>query len=167
MLPNNIPAIAYCPYCGVRTAPRLLFGEQRPQCPTCGWIYFEDPKVAAGVLVERDGCVLLVQRNNEPALGMWSFPAGFINAHEDPQDAARRECLEETGLEVRITGLANLISGREHPRGADIVLVYTAEITGGQLAAGDDADQAVFFARDSLPPLAFRATRVALGLEAG
>ncbi len=159
------PPISYCPYCGVAVERRLLFGELRPQCPTCGWIYFEDPKVAAGVLIEQDGHVLLIQRNNEPQRGLWSFPAGFINAHEDPQDAARRECLEETGLEVQITGLAALISGREHPRGADIVLVYHASITGGRLNAGDDADQAVFFSRDKLPPLAFRATRVALGLE--
>lgn len=160
-------AITFCPYCGVPVEARLLFGEMRPQCPECGWIYFEDPKVAAGVLVEQGGRVLLVQRNNEPARGLWSFPAGFINAHEDPQDAARRECLEETGLEVRLTGLLHLISGREHPKGADIVLVYGAQVQGGALRAGDDADQAVFFAWDALPELAFRATRIALGLESG
>lgn len=157
--------IQYCPYCGVPVERRILFGSERALCPQCGWIHFEDPKVAAGVLVEQDGKVLLVQRNNEPARGLWSFPAGFINAHEDPAEAAVRECLEETGLLVHTTGLAVLVSGREHPRGADFVLVYSAEITGGQLAAGDDADQAIFFARDALPPLAFRATRVALGLE--
>jgi len=156
--------ISFCPYCGVPVEQRVLFGEVRPQCPDCGWIYFEDPKVAAGVLIEEDGRVLLIQRNNEPARGLWSFPAGFINAREDPADAARRECLEETGLQVRITGLAALVSGREHPRGADIVLVYHAQITGGALLAGDDADQAVFFGRDELPELAFRATRIALGL---
>jgi ADP-ribose pyrophosphatase YjhB (NUDIX family) len=159
--------ISFCPYCGVPVETHLLFGEVRPQCPDCGWIYFEDPKVAAGVLIEEDGRVLLIQRNNEPARGLWSFPAGFINAHEDPQDAARRECLEETGLEVRLTGLLHLISGREHPKGADIVLVYSAQVAGGALRAGDDADQAVFFERDQLPELAFRATRIALGLDSG
>ncbi len=121
--------------------------------------------MAAGVLVEKDDQVLLVRRVNDPQRGLWSFPAGFVNAYEDPARAAERECLEETGLVVRATRLADLISGREHPRGADIVLVYEAEITGGQLAAGDDADQAAYFARDRLPPLAFRATRKALGLE--
>lgn len=158
------PTISFCPFCGVPVERHVLFGEVRPQCPDCGWIYFEDPKVAAGVLIEQDGRVLLIQRNNEPARGLWSFPAGFINAREDPADAARRECLEETGLQVRITGLAALVSGREHPRGADMVLVYHAVITGGVLLAGDDADQAVFFGRDELPELAFRATRIALGL---
>jgi ADP-ribose pyrophosphatase YjhB (NUDIX family) len=117
------------------------------------------------VLVEADGRVLLVRRVNEPGRGMWSFPAGFIDANEDPARAAERECLEETGLVVQATALLDLVSGREHPRGADIVLVYTARVVGGSLNPGDDADLAQFFPREALPPLAFRATRVALGLE--
>ena len=161
----NEQPVKYCPYCGVLVERRSVFGEERPVCPQCGWIHFEDPKVAAGVLVEKDGKVLLVRRVNDPQRGLWSFPAGFMNAYEDPARAAERECLEETGLEVRTTRLADLISGREHPRGADIVLVYEAVITGGRLTAGDDADRVGFFARDALPPLAFHATRVALHLE--
>ncbi len=142
-----------------------MYGEERAACPQCGWIHFQDPKVAAGVLVEKDGQVLLVQRGNEPARGLWSFPAGFVNAYEHPARAAERECLEETGLTVSATHLLELIAGREHPRGADMVLVYAAEITGGSLAAGDDAAQVGFFPRTVLPPLAFRATRLVLGLE--
>ena len=64
-----------------------------------------------------------------------------------------------------ITGLMQVIGGREHPNGADIVIVYRATITGGLLHPGDDADQAEYFSYASLPPLAFRATRKALGLE--
>lgn len=152
----------FCMRCGARLDQRLLFGKQRPVCPACGWIYFADPKVAAGVLVEGESGVLLVRRINEPGRGLWSFPAGFVDAYEDPARAAERECLEETGLEVVVTSLLDVFAGREHERGADIVIVYTARIVGGQLAAGDDADQAAFFLRSSLPPLAFRVTRQAL-----
>ncbi len=95
---------------------------------------------------------------------MWSIPAGFVNAHEDPARAAERECLEETGLRVQVSGMVGIIPGREHERGADIVIVYYAQVVGGQLAAGDDADLAGFFSRNELPPLAFRATRIALGI---
>lgn len=146
-------------------AAREVFGHTRAVCPACGFIHFPDPKVAAGVIVEVDGKVLLVQRNNEPLRGYWTFPAGFVDAYEDPLEAARRECLEETGLEVAVTELITVIGGREHPHGADIVIVYRAVITGGELHAGDDADQAVFFPRGQFPPLAFNATRKALGLE--
>lgn len=152
----------FCLRCGAGLEQRLLFGKLRPACPACGWIYFSDPKVAAGVLVEDENGVLLVRRVNEPGRGLWSFPAGFVDAHEDPARAAERECLEETGLHVEVTGLLDVIAGREHDRGADIVIVYRARIVGGSLTAGDDADQVAYFLRSELPPLAFRATRVAL-----
>jgi 8-oxo-dGTP diphosphatase len=82
-----------------------------------------------------------------------------VDAKEDPACAARRECLEETGLEVEITGLLEVLTGREHPDGADIVLTYSARIKGGELRAGDDAKQAAFFCCDNLPPLAFNSTQ--------
>jgi 8-oxo-dGTP diphosphatase len=155
----------FCLHCGNRLEILPQCGELRPSCPVCGWVYYEDPKVAAGVLVRQDHKILLVRRNNDPQRGLWSFPAGFVNALEDPAHTAARECLEETGLQVHITSLLEVITGREHPRGADIVFVYQAEVTGGELKPGDDADLADFFPLDQLPPLAFRATRVALGLE--
>lgn len=88
-----------------------------------------------------------------------------MNAHEIPTDAARRECLEETGLEIAIKELVNVFGGREHPNGADIFIVYRAEITGGALHAGDDVDMGAFFSRDHLPPLTFSSTRKILGFR--
>ena len=143
----------------------MQFGEERPTCTSCGWIHFTDPKVAAGVLVEQDGKALLTRRINEPFRGYWTLPAGFVNALEDPARAAERECQEETGLQVAVTGLIDVIAGREHSRGSDIFIIYRAVITGGSLQAGDDADRVAFFARNELPPLAFRATRKVLGQE--
>lgn len=158
---DALPAI-HCLRCGRRMESRQAYGGLRPVCPACGHVHFEDPKVAAAALVERDGLLLLVRRTNNPARGQWTLPAGFVDADEDPQAAAARECLEETGLEVRVTRLLDVIAGREHPRGASIVIVYLAEAVGGELRAGDDADEVAFFPADSLPALAFRATRQAV-----
>ena len=149
----------FCPLCARALETRQLFGKLRPVCPDCGWMYFSDPKVAAAVVVENDGQVLLTRRVNEPQRGLWSLPAGFVDAYEDPVRAAERECLEETGLQVAVTELMEVFSGREHPRGADIVIVYRACWTGGNLAHGDDADQAAFFPYNQLPALAFKVTR--------
>jgi ADP-ribose pyrophosphatase YjhB (NUDIX family) len=160
----NFYEIRFCIRCGSGLERAERFGQIRPVCPNCDWIYFADPKVAAGVLVERNGAILLVRRVNEPERGCWTLPAGFVDAGEDPAVAAARECLEETGLHVRICGLIELISGREHPNGADIVIVYQAEVVSGEMTAGDDADQVQFFPREALPPLAFQATRKVLGL---
>ncbi len=157
-------AIRFCPLCGTPTQMLPSFGEERPTCPACGWMYFADPKVAAAVLVEQDDKVLLTRRINDPHSGRWSLPAGFVNAFEDPARAAERECFEETGLCVQVTGFLQILTGREHPRGADIFLLYRAVVTGGSLCAGDDADQVGFFSRQQLPPLAFASTYKALGL---
>jgi ADP-ribose pyrophosphatase YjhB (NUDIX family) len=155
--------IKFCPRCGTKVNHLESFGAVRPVCPHCGWIYFQDPKVAAAVLVEMDGRVLLVRRVNEPFRGMWTLPAGFVNGGEDPAEAAARECLEETGLRVRVTRVLDIIPGREHERGADFVIVYQAEAASGELVPADDADAADWFSRDALPPLAFKATKQALG----
>jgi ADP-ribose pyrophosphatase YjhB (NUDIX family) len=155
--------VKFCSRCGTSVERVEVFGAVRPVCPDCRWIYFQDPKVAAAVLVERDDRVLLVRRTNEPFRGLWTLPAGFVNGGEDPAEAAARECLEETGLLVHVTCVLDVISGKEHERGADFVIVYHAEFISGELLAADDADAAEWFARDALPPLAFNATKQVLG----
>jgi ADP-ribose pyrophosphatase YjhB (NUDIX family) len=163
--PSGIPAeaeVKYCQRCGVPMTWQPRFGRPRPVCPSCDWTYFPDPKVAAAVLVERDGQVLLVRRANDPERGKWTLPAGFIDAGEDPVNAAERECLEETGLLVRVSGLLDVLYGQEHPRGAHIVIFYRAEILTGSPHPGDDVDRVDFFRRDRLPPLAFDTTRKVL-----
>ncbi len=99
-----------------------------------------------------------MQRNNEPQRGRWTLPAGFVDAGEDPVQAAERVCLEETGLYVRGTGLIDVLYGQEHPRGAHILIAYRGEIASGELKPGDDAELAAFFPLDQLPPLAFKTT---------
>lgn len=155
-------AFNFCPRCGSSVLHEERFGKVRPVCSQCGWIHFVDPKVAAAVLIVRDGSVLLVRRVNEPFRGLWTLPAGFVNGGEDPAEAAERECLEETGLRVRATRVFDIVSGREHPRGADFVIVYFAEVLGGEMKPDDDADAVEWFRKESLPALAFRATQKVL-----
>ena len=155
----------FCPRCATPVTNEHRFGAMREICPKCGWIHFVDPKVAAGVLVIAATRVLLVRRVNEPYRGLWTLPAGFVNGGEDPAEAAARECLEETGLSVKVTRVFDIVAGREHPRGADFVIVYQAEVIGGEMQANDDADAVEWFDKQHLPPLAFRATRKVLGVE--
>ncbi len=149
----------YCIRCGNALEQRASYGQVRPLCPSCGWIYFADPKVAVGVFVEKDGKILLVQRSFNPHQGKWSLPAGFVNAGEAPAEAARRECLEETSLNVRVSRILDIYAEEEHAGGADFIIIYRAEVLNGNLLAADDADDAAWFSRDDLPELAFEATR--------
>jgi len=154
--------VNFCPICGTKTKLQEKFSKLRAVCPQCGWVHFADPKVAAAVLIEQDNHVLLVRRVNEPYRGFWTLPAGFVDAGEDPARAAERECLEETDLTVRVTRVIDVIAGREHPRGADFIIVYAALYVSGAPQAGDDADQIGWFERSNLPPLAFHATQKVL-----
>ena len=151
--------INFCPRCGAPVIHAQRYGHTRPVCPACGWIYFADPKVAVAILVQKDSQVLLVRRANDPKRGLWTLPAGFVDAGEDPVLAAAREALEETSLRVQIGPLLDVMYGQEHPGGAHIILFYRGEIISGEIHARDDVDQAAFFNFDKLPPLAFGTTR--------
>ncbi len=63
------------------------------------------------------------------------------------------------GWRFESSGLVDLIYGQEHERGAHILIVYRAEISGGVLQPADDVDDARFFSQDDLPPLAFQTTQ--------
>jgi ADP-ribose pyrophosphatase YjhB (NUDIX family) len=139
-------------------------GKLRRTCPACGFIHFTDPKVGVGVLVQQEGQILLVRRTMKPEIGKWSIPAGYLDHGEDPAETAVRETLEETSLQVEITGLLDVYHNPPQEGGASIFILYYARMLGGQLQAGDDADDARFFPLDQLPELAFASTRAAIRL---
>lgn len=158
----NHTFIKFCPRCGTPVDYKEKFGAVRPVCPQCHFIHFQDPKVAAAVLIQEGSRVLLVRRVNEPHRGLWTLPAGFVNGGEDPAEAAARECLEETGLTVQVTRVHDVIAGKEHERGADFIIIYAAKVISGEMNAADDADAVEWFDQDHLPPLAFAATKKVL-----
>lgn len=149
----------FCVRCGHALEYREAYGRVRPICPECGRIHFIDPKVAVGVVVEREGKLLLVRRANDPEKGKWSIPAGFVDKGEDPAGAAAREAEEETGLTVRVTALWDVIPKGQDTEGADIFIAYRAEVVGGEPAAGDDASDVAYFGPTELPEIAFASTR--------
>lgn len=155
--------IKFCVRCGQAMEYRQKQGRLRPVCSACRYTHFIDPKVAVAVIVERDGQVLMIRRKGQPERGKWSFPAGYMDAGEDPARAAEREALEETGLQVRVTSLFEVFPKFGPTEGADVLIVYCAEIVGGELVAGDDAEHVAFFPAESPPAeLAFISTQTVL-----
>lgn len=148
---------------------RQVGDKARRVCPACNYIYFTDPKVGVGVMVLKGNSILLVKRSMQPNRGKWSLPAGYLDYGEDPQVTAEREVQEETGLRVSVTDLVGVYYNAESIEhgGASIFILYQARILGGQLQAGDDADEAGLFGPDELPDLAFDSTHDAIRLWLG
>ena len=104
----------------------------------------ERPQVAVGVVVLAGDQVLLIKRGRAPRAGQWSIPGGRQELGETLAQAACREVLEETGLQVRLTGLLDVVDGIfKSPDGAvesHYTLVdFAAVVEAGGLKAGDDA----------------------------
>src|SRR3990172_6093685 len=125
--------VTFCQECGARLEQRSAFGKTRGVFPRCGHVYFDDPKVAVGVVIDHEGLIVLVRRGHEPQIGRWSFPSGYIDAGETLEGAAVREAEEETGLRIRID---RLIGAYSEAWNRTVFVAYAAAAIGGEMAAG-------------------------------
>jgi 8-oxo-dGTP diphosphatase len=101
---------------------------------------YPHPYCTADCVAINDGAVLLIRRKNEPFKDQWAIPGGFINKDEDPLEAARRELLEETGLEASVLTLVNVFGkGGRDPRGWIISHAYVTLVDTRVVEAKDDA----------------------------
>jgi 8-oxo-dGTP diphosphatase len=149
----------FCPKCGASLVPREDGEHRRMACPACGFVQYINPAPAAGMLVRTGESILLVKRRFEPYRGQWVMPSGFIEYGEDVRETAVREVREETGLDVAIDRLHTVESCRDDPRGNTVLILYAGHVVGGELRAGDDADDVGFFPLENLPEIAFACQR--------
>lgn len=142
----------FCLLCGAGLVLAPVEGRERRRCPRCRFVLFENPaSAAAGVVIDEHRQVLLVRRAIEPFLGCWALPAGYQELDEHPEDTVRREVLEETGIEVRVLDLLDLVFVPKDQRKPANVAFFLCRPTGGVLAAGHDAAEAAWFPLAELP----------------
>jgi 8-oxo-dGTP diphosphatase len=154
----------FCPCCGAGLqSQHLKAGEpERLVCGGCEFVFYLDPKLAAGAVVTVPGGIVLLRRAIEPRYGMWVFPGGFVDRGEHPEQAAIREAREEVGIEISLKGLVGVY--HEPPGSPVVIVVYHAELFAGAPAALDEALEVGIFPPDQIPwaDLAFPTTRAAL-----
>ena len=143
----------YCPACSNLLYERFIHEAIRIACLNCDYVYFKDPKVAVGGLVEdEEGRLLFTLRDHDPQMGMWALPSGFVDSGEELEQAIVREIREETGIETSVEFLLGVFSQVGNPV---IYIVYCLHWVGGDLMAGSEAKEVRFFPADELPPPAF------------
>jgi 8-oxo-dGTP diphosphatase len=101
--------------------------------------------------------VLLIQRASDPFKGMYAFPGGFLEMDEEPEDVARRELEEETGLKINeVIQIGAFGKVDRDPRGRTISIAFLCFINeAGAIKAASDAKEARWFNWADLPELAF------------
>jgi ADP-ribose pyrophosphatase YjhB (NUDIX family) len=112
------------------------------------------PVVGVGAVVWKDGEVLLIRRGHAPRKGSWSLPGGRQELGETVHETALREIREETGIEIRILGVAAVVDLIEKDGDAIThhytVIDFNAEWLAGEARAGDDADAVAWVRPDRL-----------------
>lgn len=103
-----------CPKCESRN---IQYKNNRKWfCPDCGFDLYNNVAAAVGVIIQdRDGSVIFERRAKEPRKGFLALPGGFVDQDESAENAAVRECLEETGITPdRITYIASFPNTYEY-----------------------------------------------------
>ncbi len=142
----------YCLKCAGQLEDRISEEKVRQACTKCDFVFYEDPKPVAGVLALKDGKLLLIQRGNEPKRGLWSFPTGYIDVGDTPEETAIREAKEEANVDVQLNRLLGVYSDI---RRTVVLIIYTGTIASGNPAVGAEALDARLFNLQALPKLAF------------
>ena len=118
--------------------------------------YPSRPIVGVGIMIRDGDKYLLIKRAANPDKGLWSVPGGLVEVGERIQDAAIREALEETCLEVRLVERLGIVDKIEYDEEGQvfyhfIIIQYLAEIIGGELCPMDDALEAQWVTLNQLP----------------
>ncbi len=100
----------YCPRCATELELRASSGPDpdRPTCPNCGWVHYENPTPTVQAWIDRDGSYLALRRGEEPLKGKWNMPGGFVEVGERGDEAITREVSEETGLDIEVVELIGI-----------------------------------------------------------
>ena len=120
--------------------------------------YPVNPIVGVGIVLFHSGKVLLIRRGKPPRKGHWSIPGGKQKLGETLEEAARREVLEETGLEMGPLKLIDVVDSITFDEQDRILYHYSlvewvGELSFGQLCPSGDATDARWFFLEELPNL--------------
>lgn len=120
----------------------------REVCQDCHTIHYSNPKMVVGCLPFYEDRILLCKRAIEPRRGFWNLPAGYMENGESAEDGARRETLEEAGIEVDILGVHCIYS---IPRISQVYCFFLAKMPSPEWRLGEETLEADLFHPDEIP----------------
>jgi len=120
--------------------------------------YPQLPQVAVGAIVIKDNRVLLVKRGKAPSNGQWAIPGGRVELGETLQEAAERELLEETNIEISAGEPAYCFDvivrdDKDQVQYHYVIIDLKADYVSGEVQRGDDAVEAAWIAPEEIGSL--------------
>lgn len=113
----------------------------------------------AGVIL-RGNQIVMIRRKYGTNKGKWCIPCGNVEVGEDVRTTVRREIKEETGLDVEVGDIVDVLSTHHSPERSVVGVWFFVKEKGGNLVAGDDAAEVQLFPLDEPPTdMAFEADR--------
>ena len=140
----------YCSCCAHEVVRKIPEGEDRERdvCPSCGEIFYVNPKIIVGCVPTVGDQVLLCKRAIEPRYGKWTLPAGFMENRETTAEGAAREMWEEA--EARAVDMA-LYRIFDVPHISQVYVFYRCEVLDGHFGAGSESLESALYSEADIP----------------
>ncbi len=154
----------YCSHCGHQTIAFLTPEHDtlvRKVCRNCQTIHYENPKIVVGAVTTWEDKFLLCKRAIEPQVGLWTYPAGFLENGESLQQGVMREAYEEALVNIAISHLLGTYSLTSIHQ---VHMIYAATMTKLEFGCGIESSEVILVAADQIPwdKLAFPVIKWAL-----
>jgi ADP-ribose pyrophosphatase YjhB (NUDIX family) len=142
----------FCPECGEFLVVRWVAdeGRERSVCPRCNAIRYDNPRILVSTVVYHDQRLLMCRRAQEPSLGLWDLPSGFLESGETLQAAAARETFEETGVRVLPDDM-QLYMVTSLPKIDEVYVCFRVSVDSENFSVGPECFEALFCNEDNVP----------------
>ena len=139
--------MTFCPKCAAELITRPVGGKDRQACPSCDYVFWENPTPVVAAIVEIDGKVALTRAKGWPE--KWrGLVAGFLEKGETPEAGILREVREELGLAGRIAGFVGFYSFFEMNQ---LILAFHVQAE-GTVTPGDELARVQLLAPEDIRP---------------
>lgn len=161
---NLMNKYLYCSQCGEQSINfEIPNGDThtRQVCQNCQTIFYENPKVVVGSVITYQDHFLLCKRAIAPQIGLWTYPAGYLENHESLEEGAYREAAEEAGITIKLIRLVGIYSLKAINQ---VHIIYASEMIKPEYSAGKESLEVALFKQENIPwdSLAFPVIRWAL-----
>jgi ADP-ribose pyrophosphatase YjhB (NUDIX family) len=142
----------HCPECGTRLETRWISADARERlvCAPCDAIRYENPRILVALMLTYGERLLLCRRAQQPSLGTWTPPSGFMERGETLERAAVRETFEEAGVQIDPEKLS-LYSVSSLPFISEVYVIFRGAVDSDVCRPGSESLEVGYFSEQEVP----------------